>query len=311
MPRVMRDVGGVSAHTEILGIPAATPVMVGPWAFQGLAHPEGERATARGAAAAGAIMVVPTVATASLEDVAAAGGGAPQWFQFYALRDRKVTADLLHRARETGYRAVVMTVDKLPVPGRRRRRAADRFSLPEGAAIANFKYVVPQEHDTGPDEYLGAMLDTSVTFADVEWACGESGLPLLVKGLLNPDDAVSAVDAGAAGVIVSNHGGRQLDGAVATADALSGVVEAVADRVPVLVDGGIRSGVDALRALAMGASAVLVARPIIWGLVVGGADGVEAVLRELTEEMAHAMALCGARTVADIDRRLVVRPGSR
>jgi 4-hydroxymandelate oxidase len=132
-----------------------------------------------------------------------------------------------------------------------------------------------------------------------------------VKGLLNPDDAASAVDAGAAGVIVSNHGGRQLDGAVATADALSGVVEAVADRVPVLVDGGIRSGVDVVRALAMGASAVLVARPIIWGLVVGGAEGVEAVLRELTEEMAHAMALCGARTVADIDRCLVVRSGSR
>ncbi len=305
IPRVMRDVSRVSIATEVLGTPMAMPIMVGPWAFQGLAHPEGEPATAQGAAAAGAVMVVSTVATSSLEDVARAAAGAPLWFQFYLLRDRGMTAELLHRAEAAGYRAVVMTVDKLPVPGRRRRLAADRFSLPEGTPIANFGYVVPEDHDTGPDGYLRGLLDGSVTFADMKWACTECRLPLVVKGIVNPQDAVAAVEAGVSGIVVSNHGGRQLDGAIATADALPAVIDAVAGRVPVLVDGGIRSGADVVKALAIGAAAVLVVRPVIWGLVVHGAPGVEAVLKELAAEMAHAMALCGARTVADIDRSLV------
>jgi len=305
VPRVMRDVAQVSTETEVLGTGMAIPIMVGPWAFQGLAHPEGEPATARGAAAAGAVMVASTVATSSLEEVALAAAGSPLWFQFYLLSDRAMTADLLHRATAAGYRAVVMTVDKLPVAGRRRRLAADRFSLPEGSVIANFGYVVPEGHDAGPDGYLRGLLDPSVTFDDMEWACAECSLPLVVKGILHPDDAVAAVEAGAAGVIVSNHGGRQLDGAIATADALPAVVDAVAGRVPVLVDGGIRSGADVVKALAVGAAAVLVTRPIIWGLVVHGAPGVEAVLRELAAETSHAMALCGAGSVAAIDRGLV------
>jgi 4-hydroxymandelate oxidase len=305
VPRVLRDVSTVSIATEILGTPLSMPIMVGPWAFQGLANPEGERATALGAAAAGTGMVVSTVATTSLEEVAASAPEAPRWFQFYLLRDRGMTADLLERAAAAGYRALVMTVDKLPVSGRRRRLAADRFSLPEGTGIPNFGYVVPEGHDTGPDGYLRGLLDPSVTFADLEWACGQCRLPFLVKGIMSPDDAVAAVDAGAAGVIVSNHGGRQLDGAVSTADALPAVVDAVAGRVPVLVDGGVRSGADVVKALAAGAAAVLVVRPVIWGLVVHGAPGVEAVLKELAAEMSHAMALCGARSVADIDRALM------
>jgi 4-hydroxymandelate oxidase len=305
VPRVLRDVGEISIATEVLGTPMSMPIMVGPWAFQGLAYPGGEPATAQGAAAAGAVMVVSTVATSSLEDVAAAAAGSPLWFQFYLLRDRGMTADLLSRAVAAGYRAVVMTVDKLPVPGRRRRLAADRFSLPEGTAIANFGYVVPEDHDTGPDGYLRDLLDASVSFADLEWPCAQCRLPLVAKGVLNPDDAVAAIEAGASGIIVSNHGGRQLDGSIATADALPAVIDAVAGRVPVLVDGGIRSGADVVKALAIGAAAVLVVRPVIWGLVVHGAPGVEAVLRELAAEMAHAMALCGAGSVADIDRSLV------
>ena len=305
VPRVLRDVAELSIATEVLGTPMAMPIMVGPWAFQGLAHPEGERATAQGAAAAGVVMVVSTVATSSLEDVAQAAAGSPLWFQFYLLRERGMTAELLRRAEAAGYRAVVMTVDKLPVPGRRRRLAADRFSLPEGTPISNFGYTVPQDQDTGPDGYLRGLLDASVTAADLEWACAQCRLPLLVKGILNPQDAVAAVEAGAAGIIVSNHGGRQLDGSIATADALPAVVDAVAGRVPVLVDGGIRSGADVVKALAMGAAAVMVVRPVIWGLVVHGAPGVEAVLKELSTEMAHAMALCGARSVGDIDRSLI------
>ncbi|MBM3694971.1 MAG: alpha-hydroxy-acid oxidizing protein [Actinobacteria bacterium] len=305
LPRVMRDVSAVSIATEVLGTPLGMPILVGPWAFQGLAHPEGETATAKGAAAAGTAMVVSTVATTSLEDVAVAAPAAPRWFQFYLLRDRLMSEDLLHRAAAAGYRAVVMTVDKLPVPGRRRRLAADRFSLPERTVIPNFGYVVPEGKDTGPDGYLRGLLDPSVTFDDLSWACAECRLPLVVKGVLSPEDAVAAVEAGASGLIVSNHGGRQLDGAVATADALRAVVDAVAGRVPVLVDGGIRSGADVLKALAIGASAVLVTRPVIWGLVVHGAPGVEAVLHELAAELAHAMALCGARDVADVDRGII------
>jgi len=305
VPRVLRDAAEVSAATEVLGTPMAMPILVGPWAFQGLAHPGGEPATAQGAAAAGAVMVVSTVATSSLEDVSRAAAGSPLWFQFYLLRERGMTAELLRRAEAAGYRAVVMTVDKLPVPGRRRRLAADRFSLPEGTQIANFGYTVPEDQDTGPDGYLRGLLDASVTLADLEWACAESRLPLVVKGILNPQDAVAAVEAGAAGIIVSNHGGRQLDGSIATADALPAVVDAVAGRVPVLVDGGVRSGTDAVKALAIGAAAVLVVRPVIWGLVVHGAPGVEAVLKELAAEMAHAMALCGVRRVGDVDRSLV------
>jgi 4-hydroxymandelate oxidase len=305
VPRVMRDASALSIATEVLGTPMAMPIMVGPWAFQGLAHPEGEPATAQGAAAAGAVMVVSTVATSSLEDAARAAADSPLWFQFYLLRDRGMTGELLDRAAAAGYRALVMTVDKLPVAGRRRRLAADRFSLPGGTPITNFGYVVPEDHDTGPDGYLRGLLDASVTFADVEWACAKCRLPLVVKGILSPRDAVAAVEAGAAGIIVSNHGGRQLDGAIATADALPGVIDAVAGRVPVLVDGGIRSGADVVKALAIGASAVLVVRPVIWGLVVHGAPGVEAVLKELAAELEHAMALCGAPTVADIDRGLI------
>ncbi len=304
VPRVMRDVSGVSTATEILGMKLATPVMVAPWAFQELAHADGEKATARGAAAAGTAMVVSMLATASLEDVAAAGE-APLWFQFYMLRDRDMTGQLLRRVNAAGYLGAVMTVDKLPVPGRRRRRAADRFSLPEQTRVANFAFAVPEDEEIEPDEYLGRQLDDSVTFADIEWARETAGLPVLVKGILSPDDAAAAVECGASGVIVSNHGGRQLDGAIATADALPGVVDAVAGRVPVLVDGGIRSGADVMRALAIGASAVLVARPVIWGLVVDGAEGVTAVLREFTEELGHTMALSGARAIGDIDRKHV------
>lgn len=305
VPRIMRDASTVSIATEVLGTPMALPIMVGPWAFQGLANPEGETATAQGTAAAGAVMVVSTVATSSLEDVARAAGDSPLWFQFYLLRDRGLTAELLDRAAAAGYRAVVMTVDKLPVSGRRRRLAADRFSLPGGTPITNFGYVVPEDQDTGPDGYLRGLLDGSVTFADIEWARAKCRLPLVVKGVLNPRDAAAAVEAGAAGIIVSNHGGRQLDGAIATADALPAIVDAVGGRVPVMVDGGIRSGADVIKALAIGAAAVLVVRPIIWGLVVHGAPGVEAVLKELAAELQHAMALCGVRSVAEIDRGLV------
>jgi 4-hydroxymandelate oxidase len=305
VPRVLRDVSGISTSVGILGCKASTPVMVAPWAFQALAHEAGEPEAARGAAAAGACMVVPMMANSSLEAVAEAAEGSPLWFQFYVLQDREHTARLLRRARAAGYRALVMTVDKLPVPGRRRRRAADRFSLPEGTRIPNLSYEVAPAGETGPDEYLGGLLDTTVTFDDVAWACEAGELPVLVKGVLDPNDAEAAVERGASGIVVSNHGGRQLDGAVASADMLAAVVDAVGGEVPVLVDGGIRSGTDVVKALALGAAAVLVARPVIWGLVVDGADGVEAVLRELTEEVAHTMALSGAARVSDLDRSLV------
>lgn len=293
-PRVLRDVSRVDTSTTVLGERVASPVLVAPTAFHRLAHPAGEVATAEGTAAAGSLLVLSSRASMRIEAVAAAAG--PWWFQVYVLRERSLTRDLVQRAAASGARALVLTGDT-PYVGRKRR---DRGSV----AIPDEDFRVNLERLT--DVSLAEQA-ADVTFEDIAWLRELSGLPVLVKGVLRGDDAVRCLDAGAAGVIVSNHGGRQLDGAVATAHALPEVVEAVAGRAEVLVDGGVRSGRDVLRALALGASAALVGRPVLWGLATGGATGVRAVLDELREDTAHVMALAGATTVADITAELLAR----
>ena len=307
-PRVLRDVSKVSTATTVLGAPVSAPVLVAPTAMQRLAHDDGELATARGAAAAGTIMIVSTYATVSLEDVAAAAPDATRWFQLYVYRDRGWTAELVRRAVAAGYQALVFTVD-VPVLGLRRRDERNRFALPPGVLLANVGEPLPEMEGSalaakirGSDSF-----DPALTFADIEWLRGLCDLPVLVKGVLRGDDARACVGAGAQGIVVSNHGGRQLDTAVATADALPEVVQAVAGDVPVLADGGIRRGTDVVKALALGAEAVLVGRPVVWGLATGGADGVRGVLETLTEELARALALCGGTTVADLTADLLVR----
>jgi 4-hydroxymandelate oxidase len=303
-PHVLRDVGEVSTATTVLGAPVSLPVLVGPVAYQRLAHPDGELATASGAAAAGTLLVVSTQATASLEEIAAVAPDAPRWFQLYVYRDRRIAAGLVRRAAASGYRAVVLTVD-VPVPGNRERDRRNRFRLPPGMGLANL--TVPEERV----DVVGVArhFDPTVTPEVIGWLAGESGLPVVVKGVLRGDDAAACLDAGAAAIVVSNHGGRQLDGAVATAEALAEVVEAVAgSAVEVYVDGGIRRGVDVVKALALGARAVLIARPVVWGLVDGGATGVEEVLAGYREELERALALCGTPTLAEVTPDLLARP---
>jgi 4-hydroxymandelate oxidase len=311
-PRVLRDVTAVTTATTVLGTLVATPVLVAPTAYHELAAAEGESGTARGAAAAGTVMVVSTFATQPLETVAAAAPDATRWFQLYVYKDPGWTRELVARAVAAGYRALVLTVD-VPVLGNRRRDERNAFALPPPLTLAHAPGDTPR-HEAGTDDgdtgsalaaHVRQQVSTALTFDDIGRLHQMSGLPVVVKGVLRGDDAARCVQAGAAAVCVSNHGGRQLDGAVATADALPEVVEAVADLAEVYVDGGVRHGVDVLRALALGARAALVGRPVVYGLAVGGADGVQAVLDELRDELARAMALCGATSVDEVTRDLV------
>ncbi len=305
-PKVLRDVGGVDPATTVLGQRVAAPILVAPTAYHRMAHDEGETATARGTAAAGTLMCVSTLATVSLEDVAAAAPGAPRWFQLYIRRDRAVTEELVKRAVAAGYSAIVLTVD-VPVLGRRWRDERNDFSLPTGMLMANVGTAPPKVEGSGLAAYAASEFDPALTFDDIGWLHDISDLPIVVKGVLRGDDAVLAVEGGAAAIVVSNHGARQLDTVVATADAVRDVAESVAGRAEVYVDGGVRRGTDVVKALAMGARAVLVGRPILWGLACGGAQGVEQVLTELTEEFVRALMLCGAISPGDITPDLLTR----
>jgi len=294
MPRVLRDVSAVDTSVRLPGQPetvARSPIAVAPTGFQGLACPDGELATARGAAAAGALMVVSSRSSRRVEDigkVTAEGGGA-WWFQVYVLRDRDLTARMVTRAVAAGARALVLTADT-PVVGRKRRDRGEGV-VTEAEFTAN----------TGPLADLGqAEQAADLTFADIGWLSRLGGLPVLVKGVLRADDARACLTAGAAGVIVSNHGGRQLDRAAPTALALPAVATELGAFAPVLADGGLRTGEDVLTALGLGARAVFLGRPVLWALACGGADGVRDLLTGMTSDLAHVMALAGAATLAGI-----------
>ncbi|WP_257461607.1 alpha-hydroxy acid oxidase [Archangium lipolyticum] len=288
-PRILRDVSSVDTSTELLGTPLRAPVLVAPTAFHSLAHPEAELATARGTREAGSLLVLSSRASRRIEAVASHAG--PWWFQVYVFRDRGLTRSLVQRATAAGARALVLTADTPYVGLKRSNRGDCTLPLPDEDFLANLEGLTHRSlAEQAPD----------VTFADIDRLRQDSGLPVLVKGVLRADDARECLHHGAAGLIVSNHGGRQLDGALATADALPEVVEASEDRVPVLVDGGVRSGRDVLRALALGARAVLLGRPVLWGLATNGADGVRQVLDSLREDTAHALALAGLPRLSDV-----------
>lgn len=307
-PRVLRAVENVSTGCEVLGTHVSAPILVAPMGFHRLVHPEGEVATAAGAAASGILNVVSTRATATIEEIAAAASGAPWWFQVYILRDRAWTAELVARAVEAGCRALMFTVD-VPILGRRRRDERNRFSLPPGVQMANLGEHLPVEA-AQLSTYAGAEQEPVLRLEDIGWLRGLADIPVVVKGILRSDDAEACVEAGAAGVVVSNHGGRQMDGAVPTAVALPEVVDAVRDRAEVYVDGGIRGGNDVLKALAMGADAVMVGRPIFWGLALDGADGVTSLLDGLRKELERALTLCQVTSVSEIGPDTVMLPGA-
>jgi isopentenyl diphosphate isomerase/L-lactate dehydrogenase-like FMN-dependent dehydrogenase len=297
-PRMLVDVGEVTTATTVLGREVSMPVLVAPTAFQRLAHADGEAATARAAAEVGTVMCQSTLSSMTPAELAAAATGSRLWFQLYWSSDRAFTADLLAGVAEAGFEAVVFTID-FPVAGRRERDARAAFALPQEFDLPNIPGPLARE-DFHAD--LSRIVDATLTWRDLEWLRETSPLPLLLKGILTAEDALLAAEHGAAGVIVSNHGGRQLDGVAASLDALPEVVEAVGERVEVLVDGGVRRGTDVVKALALGARAVLVGRPVIWGLAVDGEAGVRDVLELLRCELELGLALLGCRSPGEVTR---------
>jgi 4-hydroxymandelate oxidase len=306
--RVLADVSSRDLSVNVLGQPAVMPILVAPTAFHRMAHPDGEVATARAAGASGTIMVLSTLSNSSVEEVMDEATGTV-WFQLYVYKDRGVTRALVQRAEQAGCKALVLTVDA-PILGRRERDTRNRFQLPGSLLIENLvmagKSELPKKvAKSGLEAYFSAVLDPSLTWRDVEWLRSITSLPVLVKGVVRADDAVRAMEHGVSGVIVSNHGGRQLDTSPATIEVLPEIADAVSARVELFIDGGVRRGTDVLKALAMGAQAVLVGRPILWGLAVGGEQGVIRVLDILRRELDLAMALCGCPTIDHIGRDLI------
>jgi isopentenyl diphosphate isomerase/L-lactate dehydrogenase-like FMN-dependent dehydrogenase len=295
--RVLIDVSDVSTATTVLGTPVSMPVLVAPMAYQQVAHEEHELATARGAAAAGTVMCLSTVATATPAEVAQAAPGVARWLQIYVFKDRSVSDEVIEQALQSGFTALVLTAD-LPVVGVRDRELRAEFDTPEIEVPA---YVAARERMGGDDPAL-ALLDPGVEWSYVGELRERYGVPVIVKGLVTAEDARLACEHGAAGVVVSNHGGRQLDGAPASLEALPEVVEAVDGRAEVYLDGGVRRGTDVVTALAIGAQAVFVGRPVMYGLAFGGAKGVQQVLEILRDETENALALLGCRSPSDVTR---------
>ena len=306
-PRVLVDVSEVSAATTVLGIPVSMPLLVAPTAIQRLAHPDGEPGMARAAAAAGTLMCLSTLATATAAEVAQAAPGAPRWFQLYVFRDRGVTRSFVEQAEEHGYGAIVLTVDA-PRLGRRERdlrtgfRVPEEISVPSMAALGGWEGATPLE--------LLAAIDPSLSWDDLEELRSLAPLPLVLKGVQTVEDARLAVEHGIDAIVVSNHGGRQLDAVAPTAELLPEIAEAVADKIEVYVDGGIRRGSDAVKALALGARAVLAGRAPLWGLACDGETGARRVLELLGDEIELALALCGCASPEQVGPAHVTRiPG--
>jgi len=304
-PRVLVDVSAISTTTTVLGSPVALPVMVAPTALHGFADPLGEVATARAAARADVCFVLSCLANRDLREVAEEPG--LRWMQVYVLKDRGRTAEMVGRAAAAGYRALVLTADA-PVSGLRRRELRANMALPPEFTLPNL--ADPEDARRLGRGFMAAVLgafDPTIGFDDIGWLAEVAGLPVVVKGVARGDDARRCIEAGASAVSVSNHGGRQLNDGVPTADALAEVVDALAGAGEVYVDGGIRRGPDVVKALSIGATAVMVGRPVLWALANGGSDGVLELFEWLGAEVGRTMALCGATTIAALDRSLTVR----
>jgi 4-hydroxymandelate oxidase len=306
--RVLVDVAVRDLATTVLGHRIAMPIAIAPTAFHRLAHADGELASVRAAGDAGTIFILSTLSNTRVEDVVAAAAG-PVWFQLYVYRDRGATEALVRRVEAAGCRALVLTVDA-PLLGRRERDVRNRFALPPELAIENlhgagYDRLPAASADSGLAAYFAEWVDAGLTWDGIDWLRSITKLPVLIKGVVRADDAVRAVERGVAGIVVSNHGGRQLDASPATIDVLPRIVDAVAGRAEVLLDGGVRRGADVVKALALGARAVLIGRPVLWGLAVDGRTGVASVLAALRRELDLALALCGCPDIASVTRDLI------
>jgi len=306
--RVLVDVSSRHTKTRVLGVEVAMPVLVAPTAFHGMACEHGELATARAARGAGTAMILSSLSNTDVEDVAEEHPDAT-FFQLYVYRDREATVGLVRRAEEAGCKALVLTVDA-PLLGRRERDVRNAFALPQGLHVKN---LVPAGYgdlakhigESGLAAYFASLIDPALSWADVDWLRSITSLPIAIKGIVRVDDAKRARDAGASAIVVSNHGGRQLDASPATLDVLAPIADAVGREVEILIDGGVRRGADVIKALALGARAVLVGRPILWGLAWDGERGARFVLDTLRRELDLAMALAGCPTLGSITRDLV------
>ncbi|WP_086852485.1 alpha-hydroxy acid oxidase [Amycolatopsis kentuckyensis] len=304
IPRVLRGSDKRDLSIELLGTPSSMPILVAPTAFHRLAHPDGELATARAAARAGTIMIVSMAATTAIEDIAAAAREvAPDpglWFQLYLQPDLEFSEAIVRRAEAAGVKAFVVTVDS-PVLGRRERDDRNAFhDLPPGLAVENLRNLGENRSGGNTSHVREIVMSAGLNWDHIAWLRGKTKLPVLIKGVLHAEDARLAVHHGVAGLVVSNHGGRQLDTVPATIDVLPEIAAAVGGALPVLLDGGIRRGTDVVKALALGADAVGVGRPVVWGLAAGGREGVSEVLEMLRADFDQALALCGGRHPADL-----------
>jgi 4-hydroxymandelate oxidase len=304
--KALVDVATRDMRTHLLGLDLAHPIILAPTALHRVAHPDGEAGTARGAAAAGALYTVSTATSTRLEDIAKAAPESPRWFQLYHLGEREASEELIRLAVATGHRAIVLTVD-VPLLGRRERDLRNAFTLPPGIGMAHaYEPAWAPPSDDRSRAWASPIASANLTWDDLAWVrAAAGGLPLLLKGIVRGDDAERALNLGVDGIWVSNHGGRQLDGAIATLDALVDVAKAVAGNCAIVVDGGIRRGTDIVKALALGADAVAIGRPQLYGLAAGGAGGVQRVVELLRAELDLAMALVGAPSLAALEPDLV------
>ncbi|UOZ09849.1 alpha-hydroxy acid oxidase [Amycolatopsis sp. WQ 127309] len=304
LPRVLRGSDKRDLSIELLGSQASMPILIAPTAFHRLAHADGELATARAAALAGTIMIVSMASTTAIEDIAAAAREvAPDpalWFQLYLQPDLEFTEAIVRRAEAAGVKAFVVTVDS-PVLGRRERDDRNGFhDLPSGFAVENLRDIGENRSGGNASHVRDIVMSAGLNWEHIAWLRSKTKLPVLIKGVLHPEDARLAVHHGAAGIVVSNHGGRQLDTVPATIDVLPEIAAAVGGAMPVLLDGGIRRGTDVVKALALGADAVGVGRPVVWGLAAGGREGVSKVLELLRDDFDQALAQCGGARPADL-----------
>jgi isopentenyl diphosphate isomerase/L-lactate dehydrogenase-like FMN-dependent dehydrogenase len=315
VPRMLRDTAQRDLSVELLGHRYPTPIMVAPVGVQGIIHEEGELAVARACASLGVPMILSTVSSYPLEQVAEVMGDAPRWFQLYWSRNHEVAASFVRRAEKAGYQAIVVTLDAHTLGWRPRDLTHGYLPFMHAQGLANYftdpvfrsMLASPPEEDPGSAVMLFAQIfgNPSLTWDDLAFLRQQVNLPILLKGILHPDDAVEALRYGVDGIIVSNHGGRQVDGSIPALEALPYIVEVVKGRVPVLFDSGIRTGADAIKALALGADAVLLGRPIMWALAIGGEEGVRTYLRNFIAEFDLTLSLCGVRSIAELDDSLL------
>ncbi|CAL9763639.1 unnamed protein product [Musa acuminata subsp. burmannicoides] len=307
-PRILIDVSNIDMTTTVLGFNISMPIMIAPTAMQKMAHPEGEYATARAASAANTIMTLSSWATSSVEEVASTGPGV-RFFQLYVYKDRDVVRQLVKRAERAGFKAIVLTVDT-PRLGRREADIKNRFTLPPFLTLKNFEDLdlgkMERTNDSGLASYVASQVDRSLSWKDVKWLQTITSLPIIVKGVMTAEDTRLAIQAGVAGIVVSNHGARQLDYVPATINCLEEVVKAARGQVPVFLDGGIRRGTDVFKALALGASGVFIGRPVVFALAADGEAGVRKMLQMLRDELELTMALSGCTSLKEITRNHIV-----